>query len=309
MTESPFFVVGTQRSGTTLLYQILNNHADLFCVNECHSLYPYFASDTPDPKGLREVLQWRCKLDSGFWDNSVTNSAKEMVTAAFTTAAKENGALRWGIKDPQMTYFLDSLHSTFPEAKFLVIYRDPRAVCSSYLRTQTVSNVYAGAQLWSQEIQLQRAFVNANPESTLWLQYEYVLDHFDDSLKEVCSFFEIEPTSEMQNYYQQPSTAKIHQGNVNITKPIQPQKKQEWKKQLSKKQIGVIQSVCSPLMKELGYEEEPANQEVSKLQATWYRVQERVMQEYWWQRRSGWYGIRRRIGLLNESEKNHVAVK
>ena len=41
MKRAPFFIVGTQRSGTTLLYQILNSHPDIFVLNEFWDLYPF----------------------------------------------------------------------------------------------------------------------------------------------------------------------------------------------------------------------------------------------------------------------------
>lgn len=309
MMKPPFFVVGTQRSGTTLLYQILNSHPELFCVNECDSLYPYFQSDRPNLAGLLDLLCWRCDLEPSFWEKTPANSAVEMINLAFEAAAQRNGAGRWGIKDPQMTYFLDTLRRVYPEAQFLIIYRDPRAVCNSYLKTKTVANVFAGAHLWQQEIRLQREFLQANPTNTFLVQYEHLLDHFEESVQKICAFYGVASTQDMLKFYQQPSTAKIHQGNENITKPIQAQKKEEWRKYLTPKQIGVIQSVCGPLMEELGYEADSVHQEISAWQQRWFRLQERVMQEYWWQRRSRWYGIRRRIGLLSEAEKKQLAMK
>ncbi len=63
--------------------------------------------------------------------------------AVCTQYASRKGASIWGCKSPQYYDCLPQLASEFPGAKFIVIWRDPTAICSSIVRAASGSHYFA----------------------------------------------------------------------------------------------------------------------------------------------------------------------
>ena len=78
----PFFIVGTQRSGTTLLFQMLNTHPELYVSNEFWGVYPYINEEANDLRELQNMLILRLGLSGPYiLDNEETTASLELDTA------------------------------------------------------------------------------------------------------------------------------------------------------------------------------------------------------------------------------------
>merc|ERR1712137_288117 len=114
--SSPIFLLGTQRSGTTLLTRILSAHKDIFIQNELplHTIFTENASREEIVKNIDKHFQIRYDEHIGsFLEN--------------------NCKIAWGLKDPQLTEHLEALEQFIPESKFIIIVRDGRGVVNSYI--------------------------------------------------------------------------------------------------------------------------------------------------------------------------------
>ena len=141
LAEGPLFVVGMFRSGTSLLYALLNQHPQIALMYEgdlAHlpSLF-WFPTNT---------RQWAEKWN--FWNGAVTrhkidlsripsaiSDLKSAVREAYVAYARHKPeATIWGCKSP--TYFdeVSRLARTFPNARFIIIWRDLRSICRSILK-------------------------------------------------------------------------------------------------------------------------------------------------------------------------------
>ena len=141
LADGPLFVVGMFRSGTSLLYALLNQHPRIAIMYEgdlAHlpSLF-WFPTDT---------RQWTAKWN--FWNGAVTrhkidpnrlasdiSDLETAVRQAYAAYARQKqGATIWGCKSP--TYFdeVSRLARTFPNARFVIIWRDLRSICRSILK-------------------------------------------------------------------------------------------------------------------------------------------------------------------------------
>jgi hypothetical protein len=135
--SGPLFIVGPWRSGTSLLYALLNKHpriavlyeGDLFLLRPLFWL-PGAAS--------RWVARW------GFWNDALnrhgltagriqsnTLSVRTAMQRAYQEYACQKGAQIWGEKSPNYYDSLASLARDFPDARFIIIWRDPAAICRS----------------------------------------------------------------------------------------------------------------------------------------------------------------------------------
>ena len=149
MSSGPLFVVGMWRSGTSLLYALLNQHPQIGLMYE---------SDLPLLSSLflfpRKSSSWVPKVDS--WNGALTRhkidtaSIPENVVdlpnafaAAAQQYARKKGATVWGCKSPNYYDCMNQLATWFPQAKFIVIWRDPADVCRSIVRAAKKSPWFA----------------------------------------------------------------------------------------------------------------------------------------------------------------------
>jgi hypothetical protein len=149
MSPGPLFVVGMWRSGTSLLYALLNQHPQIGLMYE---------SDLPLLSSLfvlpRKSSSWIPKVDS--WNGALTRhkidtSAIPENTVGLPNAfravaeqyARKKGATIWGCKSPNYYDCMNRLADWFPDAKFIVIWRDPADVCRSILRAAVKSPWFA----------------------------------------------------------------------------------------------------------------------------------------------------------------------
>jgi Sulfotransferase family len=149
MNAGPVFVVGMWRSGTSLLYALLNQHPQIGLMYE---------SDLPLLSSLfvlpRKSSSWIPKVDS--WNGVLTRhkidaSAIPENTIGLPNAfrevaqqyARKKGANIWGCKSPNYYDCMNQLADWFPNAKFIVIWRDPADVVRSIVRAAKKSPWFA----------------------------------------------------------------------------------------------------------------------------------------------------------------------
>ena len=304
MVQEPFFIVGTQRSGTTLLFQILDNHPDLFVLNEIWHLYPFVRGETTDLRDLEELLISHLGLNGPYLGPDVLrpDDVFEHIEIAFNAKLRDLGKNRWAIKDPRLTYYLEDFQRRYPDSKWVMIIRDARGVVNSYLtRKWNVANVYSGARLWDEQIEIQRAFVRAHPEKTHVVHFEDLLANPRQVVTSICQFLGVECSEELLSYHRKKPSTPIHEGNVNITKPIQKAVGEKWRSRLSAVQIAVIETVAGKTLESEGYSLVGRSARLSVIRRYAYLLHQWVMTNYWWQKRSGWMGAKRRLGLSKRS--------
>jgi Sulfotransferase family len=136
----PLFVVGMWRSGTSLLYALLNQHPDVSLMYEgdLFLLRPMFWLP-----GVRSgwAKRWQ------FWNQALTRhkidldrepqgpcTLRESCELAYRQTASHKGARIWGEKSPNYYDSLARLATEFPTARFIVIWRSPAAICRSILQ-------------------------------------------------------------------------------------------------------------------------------------------------------------------------------
>lgn len=143
--DRPIFIVGPHRSGTTLLYGILAGHEDVGCLQRFNHRFPAHPVCASLLTGL---LRGSTKPHEGqrFWDRLWTGADDSMTAADLTRAHMEfypsviarvlklQGRTRFAAKYPRLSLRTTWLEAMFPDARFLHMARDWRAVVSSTLQ-------------------------------------------------------------------------------------------------------------------------------------------------------------------------------
>ena len=223
------FILGTQRSGTTLLSRILTAHPKVFIQNEI-SVEKVFLNNISKIK-IIENINSQIQLRHGHKIHDLW--------------LKQNKNF-FVLKDPELTYHIRALKQFIPDSKFIIIIRDGHAVVNSYKENKwgLGTNVYTGALRWKKEVQLQKSFMKEFPDSFLLIKFEDLITDLEKTLRKICVHLSIVFDAEMLNYNLATAQFNTNQSNINTNQ--QPDKKiaQKWKSKLSDHEINIIESVA-----------------------------------------------------------------
>lgn len=262
--EKPVFILGTQRSGTTLLCRMLSAHPAAYVQNE-FSVQRIFNS------GARGV---------GLLDLVRSEIEKKQTEKGFRDPGGAKAEF-WGVKDPELTGYIEALESLVSRAKFVVIYRDPRAVVNSYMENAwgLGTNAYSGSLRWEHEVSAQLRFRDRHPDDVLMLAYEVLVSEPEHSLRAVCEFIGWPFDQCMLDFHLQKATIRRTRENQSTWQKLDTGLATRWKGQLKRHEIWIINGVCGPLMKRLGYETAGESISLPRWLTLYYRLHQAVVGE------------------------------
>lgn len=183
------------------------------------------------------------------------------------TKARNVRDCKWiGIKEAWSIEFFASLARAYPEAKFLVIVRDPRAIINSMLAfiqrdPSVVAHVLSYARHWRKMV----AFIDhyqrdPNISGRLYVvTHEQVLQDPAGKAADLCDFLEVEYDPRMidTNNYIDYSTGTQWKGNSifeEVTSGISVHRAERWREKLDPKALKMVEFACGHDMKLMGYE-------------------------------------------------------
>ncbi|BDQ34720.1 sulfotransferase family protein [Pseudodesulfovibrio portus] len=177
-TDPEFFLVGMQRSGTTLLQTIIDASGRMELTDEC-----WWLPSMNEGKKLYTAYFTRGN-DAG-WDDAVRVMHRELL--------KKEG--RFGLQTIgcQNAAHAAYLHSLYPEAKFVHIIRDPRDTLISTLRTGIFSSPMAFRTAYAA---LTRFYEDSNAPHHI-LRYEDLTTRPVETLQSLCEFLDVDYTDDM----------------------------------------------------------------------------------------------------------------
>lgn len=117
--DSPVFVLGTGRSGTTILGKVLGMHRDLLFLNEPKALW-HSASALDDVMGSYQIDEARYMLDATHADEATTRAIRRLYSYALLIT----GSGRVLDKYPEMIFRVPFIKAIFPDAKLLFLVRN-----------------------------------------------------------------------------------------------------------------------------------------------------------------------------------------
>lgn len=126
---SPIFIVGSPRSGTSILAWSLAEHPDLWTSGEIQLLYGLFSPQAVLPRVEREL-----RFPNGWFKEEGVSTAEflsALGTGLNALLTSRSGGRRWIDQTPVNTLMAGVLAEMFPGARFVHILRDGRNVVDS----------------------------------------------------------------------------------------------------------------------------------------------------------------------------------
>jgi Sulfotransferase family len=139
MSRNMIFIIGSPRSGSTLLERMISSHSQVQGGPEPHLITPlahlgyYDAVDKAPYDHLRAVeaqRQFVSGLPGG--ESDYLDALKAYCNVLYGRALKPSGKAYYLDKTPAYALVLPFLSKVFPQAKYVVLTRHPGAIFSSY---------------------------------------------------------------------------------------------------------------------------------------------------------------------------------
>ncbi|MEZ5244093.1 MAG: sulfotransferase [Acidimicrobiales bacterium] len=218
MNEPFLFVVGSGRSGTTLLRAMLDAHPDLTIPGESYFIEQMARRrDGFRVEGRfdREAFEAELFADLRFqaWnlapdavraelDRQPPADLADAIRGTYRAAARRMGTTRWGDKTPSYALCVPTIAALLPESVFVHLVRDPRDVAASYARAGWgPRSMTAAGHAWRSRVAAATAAGRAlGPSRYLEVRYEDLVAEPRTQLEAICRLVELAFDPRMLDY-------------------------------------------------------------------------------------------------------------
>jgi len=269
----PFFIIGAQRSGTTLLRLILNAHSKIAIPEEGTFWMPllreqrgHFAENisTTRLQGYLRYIRindqfkvWEMNDDDIFEELEATEkiSLPELMTCFYRKYAERHNKSGWGDKTPSFFRMVSDLKVLFPRAKFIHIVRDGRdAYLSLRKREKGRKNSAVAAYEWSYKIQKVRDEFSALADDRHFeVRYESMVSDPENSARQICDFLGLEFEPEMLDFWKVSEKFIGDHHSDLIFQPVSAKSTGNWTSGLSRKEVLYFEYFASHWLTEFDY--------------------------------------------------------
>jgi len=211
MKHKPIFIVGTNRSGTTWLANILANHSNIACVQaEEHfgiletgffSTLPEYFGDIRDDDNFIVFVEAFSKsdyfvltgLDKDLFYEKGQLDYPEFLKILMDNYAEKKGADYWLEKTPSHSLHLDEIFRYFPDAKIIGIKRDIISVVKSMVKLHDFSRKHLFRKVFSY-FRFNKEIENFASKSNriMLIEYNDFKKSKEETIRNVCKFLDIE---------------------------------------------------------------------------------------------------------------------
>jgi hypothetical protein len=286
------FVVGMNRSGTTLLRMMLDAHPALTIPPETHFVPEVIRTCRRKggrPEDVLAAMKSRREWgDFGFADEEMLSRLRqrgrrlapgEALRAFYEAYAEREGKPRWGEKTPRYVGKMRQIQAALPEARFVHVVRDGRDVALSVL-DRTVRDLTAVdvGKRWKRKIQKAR---DAAPKLRHYVEvrYEDLIGDTEPTLRGICEFIALGWDEGMLAYHER-SPERLEEmkrglpadgrsGELDVerrmathamtARPPDADRASRWKRQMGDADRRAFEEVAGAMLADLGYEiEAPA---------------------------------------------------
>jgi hypothetical protein len=263
----PFFIVGSARSGTTLLRLMLNAHPQVAVPPESRFVTELWTGAREIEAGaFLESLGAHERFNA--WELPIEDVARELggraalpyadaIASVYRAYAKARGKGRWGDKTPRYVEHIPFLAGLFPRARFVHLVRDGRNVALSYADVPFgPKTVGKAADLWARRVS--KGLRDGRPlaERYLEIRYEDLVEDIEERTKALTAFLGLPFDADMLDYTERarsdvlPRAAKY---NPHVTeKPIAQTR--SWRTDMPPSHVAVFEAIAGSVLAELGYE-------------------------------------------------------
>lgn len=216
--RNPIFIIGCARSGTTILSEWFQHHRDVANLSEANDIwdptgYPWASS--PNGKNSPPIWIDPDAFTARWWQDNEHRQVE--IRAIFSVYQTTKRAKVFLNKTPLNTFRIPYLIHMFPEARFVHLVRDGRAVTQSYAKKQRHDmnkdvEVYRAlgydypfdelalklAAYWQRTVDevayRDREFQLTAKGRMLEIKYDDLCSRTDETLGKLCRYMGVEPS-------------------------------------------------------------------------------------------------------------------
>ncbi|HEX2240736.1 MAG TPA: sulfotransferase [Actinomycetota bacterium] len=264
-----FFVVGSARSGTTLLRLMLNAHPEIAVPPESRFIVELWSgAETVDRDRFLQALAGHKRFR--VWDLPIEAVANELddttarvryadaIEGAYRAYAHVQGKTRFGDKTPRYVEHIDFLADLFPQARFVHLVRDGRNVALSYGGVPFgPKNVAKAADLWRRRVGAGiKSGRKLDQGRYLELRYEDLTAEPHAQVRILCDFLGIVFDEGMLQYTERARDAVLARSAENNPHLLEGTKAgvREWQREMPTRHVEIFEAVAGPELEQLGYE-------------------------------------------------------
>lgn len=261
MGDSPIFVGGAGRSGTTLIRVILDSHPNIACGPEL-KVTPLIADmwhsfQTAHLPPLREYL-----LTPG----DINRIFGQLILSLLEGYKIQLGKARVAEKSPNNVFFFQHLHHIFPDSPLIQVIRDGRDVVCSLLTMNWVDprtgrpieytrDAGKAAQYWASAVRSGRKVKEngfPNPFYTE-LRYEDIVTRPEPTLKGLFTAVGEPWDPAVLEFHRRERNLAGESSAEQVSKPLYSASVGRWKKNLDPAGKRAVKEAAGDLLIELGY--------------------------------------------------------
>lgn len=291
-SKAPFFVIGSPRSGTTLLRLLLTAHPRLVVPPECGFvvwLQPSFGhwgdkefSDRRKVEHFSEAVYqarkfetWgisRRKIEEAILDSSDLDYGKACEIIYELYAEKQGKKeIVWGDKNNFYLHHVKDLKEIYPAARFIHIVRDGRDVACSYREVMSAgsqgkyhprfpSDIDEIASIWSGDVEeVSSAFESLKEADKYELHYEDLTSAPEREMTALCNWLGVDYSEKMLEFHVYNRSLGLEPQETMIWKhktlfPVDNASVGRYRQFLSEKEIGAFNRIAGRQLSKFGYE-------------------------------------------------------
>jgi hypothetical protein len=267
----PFFIVGSPRSGTTLLRFMLSTHSRLYVPDETGFL-PFLRCDPGrllDVQETGEVLQRIGHLNR-FWKGLVADVAAfhsalpqprlpYLLDALYRQHCLPQRMARWGDKTPLYIRYIPQLLAIFPQAQFIHIIRDGRDAALSARAKWGAANrymdIYYLLRSWQRSESAGQEAQRTLPAAQYFaLHYEALVTTPETLLRQICDYLgePFEPAMLKQTKLARQIGGGIDE-HVEVQADLHGTSVARWQKEMTPFEKRLADDLVGDTLQELGY--------------------------------------------------------
>ena len=274
-TKRPFFVVGSPRSGTTLLQVMLS------CIDGVHipeetkflqltAAHRQRLGPLTEPLGIQRsidrimqnVRRNQMDVDADQLINEFRSAPPDDYNWFDTLLAhlqKRAGCRRIGEKTPHHMTAVKTILKRFPDSKVIAIIRDGRDVAISQ-HEAFATDIITSAIAWRQYQQLHKQYRGTLPSDRYTsVRYEDLVTQPEAELRRLCAFLD-EPFTEYLLHHEKRDSkgfADREQHKLRTLQPVTSSRIARYKNKMTLGQVAAYQAIAGRELRDNGYELAP----------------------------------------------------
>lgn len=263
------FIVGCPRSGTTWLQLLLLQDSRVASVQETHVFTEWIEPLMTTTRSER-AQDRNVGLGRLFDDEQMLDIARGLFEPIMARALTERpDATVFIEKTPGHLRSAATIIDLYPQARFVEIVRDPRAVVASLLaasrtwgRSWAPTDVAAASRLWRNALQTGNRLQDLS-ENVLRVRYEDLATDGPATLLGVMALLDLSADLEhCRRLFEMCAVDRLLDGAVtkplgmsgNINETVRNADVEGWRNDLDRAQVRTIEAICDDEMVRLGYE-------------------------------------------------------